>query len=277
MATLEAGVEIAPGLRFGLEQAFFFGKGSTQNGTFLQVGFQLPLGRDSGAKAGAVDAATADDDADGVANASDDCAGTVAGTRVDARGCPADADRDGVADAGDLCAATPAGARVDARGCPTDADADGVLDGLDRCPASPAGTRVDARGCARSPLADALAGGRAVLASLRFRAGTAELMAGGESTLAEIAALLLGSPQLQAEIAVFTDTRGDAGRNRALAQQRAERIVALVRERAPGLAADRLVARGYGEDAPLLGEDTAPSARRGDRVEARIRAVAATH
>jgi len=277
MATLEAGVEIAPGLRFGLEQALFFGNSSPLHGTFFQVGYQVPLANFKRAKKAQVDAAAADEDADGVANAKDECAGTAAGTQVDARGCPTDADRDGVADAGDMCAATPTGARVDPRGCPTDADADGVLDGLDQCPASPPRTRVDARGCARSPLADALVGGRAVLARLRFKPGTTELLPGGDPTLAEIGTLLLASPELSMEIAVFTDARGDAGRNRVLAQQRADRVVALVRGRVPGLAAGRLLARGYGEDTPLAAEDTAPSAWRGDRVEARVRPNAGAH
>lgn len=276
-ATLEAGIEIAGGFRLGVEHALFFGRGATLHGTFLQAGFRLPLHRGEASRnAAAEHTAVVDGDADGVPDAGDECTGTVVGTRVDARGCPIDADHDGIIDSTDLCAATPAGARVDARGCPTDADGDGVVDGLDHCPATPAGTRVDARGCARSALADALAGGRAVLASLRFRSGTADLLPGGESTLTELRGLLIASPQAQAEIAVFTDARGDAGRNRTLAQQRAERIVALVRARAPQLVDDRLLGRGYGEDAPLNGEDTAPAAWRGERVEVRIRNYAIT-
>ncbi len=271
-ATLEAGVEIAGGLRLGIEHALFLGRSATLHGTFLQAGFHLPLHRGANSRNAQADhVGVVDGDADGVPDASDECSSTVAGTRVDARGCPIDADRDGITDTTDLCAATPAGARVDGRGCPTDADGDGILDGLDHCPATPAGARVDARGCARSALADALAGGRAVLASLRFRAGTAELLPGGESTLKELAGLLTATPQALAEIAVFTDTRGDAGRNRALAQQRAEHLVALVRARSPQLGNERLLGRGYGEDAPLQGEDTAPAAWRGERVEVRIR------
>jgi OOP family OmpA-OmpF porin len=274
MVAVDAGVRLAPGLRIGLEQVIFLGAGPALHGSFLHVGFQLPWTHRTNDRAEHMRPAAADDDGDGVANAADVCQHTPQGARVDARGCPLDADRDGIADAGDLCAATPAGARVDARGCPTDTDGDGVVDGLDRCPASPAGSRVDARGCARSALADALAGGRAILASLRFQPGTTDLLPGSESTLAELAAWLIASPRQHVEIAVFTSARGDAGRNRALSQQRADQLAAMVRARIPASAAPRVAARGYGEDEPFTGEDTAPSPWRSERVEIRVRAVA---
>ncbi len=60
---------------------------------------------------------------------------------------PADSDHDGVLDTADQCPNTVAGAKVDARGCELDSDKDGVVDRLDKCPATPAGDKVDAVGC----------------------------------------------------------------------------------------------------------------------------------
>jgi len=88
-----------------------------------------------------------DADRDGVADRKDDCPGTPAGAKVDARGCPIDSDADGVPDGIDACPGTAPGWPVDARGCPIDSDGDGVPDGADRCPGTPAGTKVDAAGC----------------------------------------------------------------------------------------------------------------------------------
>ena len=59
-----------------------------------------------------------------------------------------DSDADGIPDASDLCAGSPPGARVDQAGCALDSDRDGVADGIDQCIATEEDTPVDARGCA---------------------------------------------------------------------------------------------------------------------------------
>jgi OmpA-OmpF porin, OOP family len=88
-----------------------------------------------------------DTDGDGIADLDDKCAGTPAGVKVDAMGCPIDSDKDGVADYLDKCPDTPAGVIVDEKGCPVDSDNDGVADYLDKCPNTPTGVKVDANGC----------------------------------------------------------------------------------------------------------------------------------
>jgi OOP family OmpA-OmpF porin len=100
-----------------------------------------------------------DADADGVTDPNDACPGTAAGERVDARGCPLpkDADHDGVTDNNDRCAGTPMGVAVDANGCPRDTDGDGVADNADRCASTPAGTPVDANGCPKDSDSDGVA------------------------------------------------------------------------------------------------------------------------
>jgi outer membrane protein OmpA-like peptidoglycan-associated protein len=72
-----------------------------------------------------------DADNDGVADKNDDCPGTAAGVRVNAKGCPIDKDGDGITDDLDACPEIKGSAS--AKGCP-DKDSDGIADGADKCP-----------------------------------------------------------------------------------------------------------------------------------------------
>lgn len=57
-----------------------------------------------------------------------------------------DADKDGIPDDKDDCHGTLAGVKVDKRGCPLDGDGDGVPDYLDKEPATKKGNKVDGYG-----------------------------------------------------------------------------------------------------------------------------------
>lgn len=61
-----------------------------------------------------------------------------------------DEDEDGVPDLKDNCLGTPAGAKVDAKGCPLDEDNDGIPNYRDDELNTPPGSPVDARGVAQS-------------------------------------------------------------------------------------------------------------------------------
>jgi outer membrane protein OmpA-like peptidoglycan-associated protein len=80
----------------------------------------------------------ADEDGDGIPDASDDCPREPGvGTTVAGRnGCPPDADRDGIPDASDACPRLAGAPNRDAarHGCPPDADGDGIPDASDACP-----------------------------------------------------------------------------------------------------------------------------------------------
>ncbi len=117
--------------------------------------------------------AVVDDDGDGIADESDECANTPPDVEVDENGCPLEAeapdpiavdlDADGVADEMDECLETAPGVVVDESGCaqepepplpaPTvddeenDGDGDGVVDEDDSCPQTPAGAEVGEDGC----------------------------------------------------------------------------------------------------------------------------------
>ncbi len=104
--------------------------------------------------------ANLDSDEDGVSNRADLCAGTPAGSEVDADGCAQtqlDDDGDGIANAGDSCPATPTGESVNDDGCSDsqlDDDADGVSNDADSCPATEPGASVDLHGCSNTQKGD---------------------------------------------------------------------------------------------------------------------------
>ena len=113
----------------------------------VSLGLQIPL-----TPTKPTPAPSKDSDGDGVIDSMDNCANSVSGAMVDAKGCaiPQDSDNDGVVNANDRCVGTPAGTKVDAQGCaiPKDGDNDGVVDAKDRCPTTDRGVKVDAQGCA---------------------------------------------------------------------------------------------------------------------------------
>lgn len=201
-----------------------------------------------------------DTDGDGVVDADDRCPGTPAGVRVDSRGCELDSDGDGVVDSADQCPDTPRGAPVDARGCPLDSDGDGVADYQDECPDTPAGARVDSRGCELQ--------GRIELRGVNFEVNTAQLTPGSRTQLDEVADTLRRYPEMKIEIAGHTDSSGNAAYNQTLSQRRAEAVRDYLVDE--GIAADRLQAKGYGEDKPIADNATRAGRERNRRVELEI-------
>jgi outer membrane protein OmpA-like peptidoglycan-associated protein len=239
----------------------------------------------------------ADGDLDGVLDGLDQCPDTPTGARVDAAGCPIDGDQDSVFDGIDQCPGTPAGTPVDARGCPLDSDGDGVHDGADQCPATPEGTQVDAVGCplqldtdgdgvpndrdrcpntAPGQSVDAVGcpslfvieEGRArplVLRGVRFETGRSALRPESFATLDEVAASLLANPNVRIEIAGHTDNTGSRALNQRLSLQRAQAVKAYLASK--GVRPDRMEARGYGPDRPIVPNDTPAGREQNRRVE----------
>ncbi|MEE9207925.1 MAG: OmpA family protein [Gemmatimonadota bacterium] len=209
-----------------------------------------------------------DTDGDGVFDGLDQCPDTPAGARVDSSGCPTDADGDGVFDGLDQCPDTPAGASVDENGCPSDTDGDGVLDGIDRCPSTPSGASVDENGC--TVIEAGIEQGRLVLQGIEFEFNRADIRDTSKPTLDEVAAALVGRPNLQVEIRGYTDSTGGANYNQSLSERRAESVMAYLLESAPQLDASRFSARGYGEVDPVATNDTEEGRSQNRRVEFHI-------
>lgn len=200
-----------------------------------------------------------DADGDGVVDSKDQCPGTPAGIRVDAKGCAVDSDGDGVADASDSCPGTPAGAKVDAKGCELDSDGDGVVDSRDQCPDTPAGATVDARGCAHD----------IVLKDVNFQLDSGELTAASKSTLDRVAASLKARGDIQSiEVIGHTDSSGEAAYNQSLSEKRAKAVADYLVSQ--GVDGDILRSKGMGENAPVADNKTAEGRAQNRRVELKL-------
>jgi OOP family OmpA-OmpF porin len=176
-------------------------------------------------------------------------------------GCELDTDGDGVVDSEDRCAETEPGQAVNALGCGPDGDDDAVVDPRDLCPDTRAGVEVDATGCAvDAPI---------TLPGVSFAPDSAELTAASRGVLDRVAQVLSTVPSVRVEVAGHTDSAGRAEYNRTLSQRRAESVVAYLIER--GIDADRLSARGYGEEQPVADNATPAGRASNRRVELRRR------
>ncbi|MES0873475.1 OmpA family protein [Sinimarinibacterium thermocellulolyticum] len=194
----------------------------------------------------------------------DECAIAVVDPITGRSDCGLDSDRDGVLDGLDECPATPSGSVVDARGCTldlgSDADNDGVPNDADRCPETPAGAQVDALGCV---VAQTL-----VLRGVNFENDSAVLTPESREILDGVADSLKSQPNLRVEIGGHTDSIGNDTYNDILSRQRAEAVRQYLIAR--GVAADRLVAMGYGEFKPIDSNETAEGRAKNRRVEFKL-------
>lgn len=203
-----------------------------------------------------------DSDGDGIFDEDDRCSVTPLGSRVDDSGCRIDTDGDGIFDEDDRCSGTVSGVRVDDRGCRVDTDGDGVYDEDDRCAATMMGTRVDGSGC---PVLFEPEATVVVLEGVNFETGSTTLTEGAREVLGRVALSLIGNPDVRVEVGGHTDSTGSRDSNVELSERRARAVVAhLVLQ---GVASSQLVARGYGPDQPIAGNDTASGRAMNRRVE----------
>lgn len=199
-----------------------------------------------------------------------------------------DRDHDAVPDADDLCPEVPAGVRPDSRrrGCPfvervvpeappvvveappppdPDRDRDGIANDDDRCPddAGPASSDPATHGCPRVYVtADRVV----ITQQPRFAVDRALILPASAPLLMEVAAVLEAHPEIvRIEVQGHTDDRAGDAHNLDLSQRRAESIRTWLMGR--GIAADRLVARGYGETRPLVDNATPEGRAQNRRVE----------
>jgi OOP family OmpA-OmpF porin len=173
---------------------------------------------------------------------------------------PPDSDGDGVPDSRDRCPDTPPGVAVDEHGCPLDSDGDGVPDYLDKCPDTPSGTRVDSRGC---PIEDVIR-----LEGITFEFNSDRIAADERGTLNEAVGILKRYPEIRVEVAGHTDSVGAAAYNRDLSERRARSVMEYLVS--AGIAADRMTARGYGQEAPIADNSSDEGRAMNRRVELRI-------
>jgi OOP family OmpA-OmpF porin len=177
----------------------------------------------------------------------------------DEDGCPdLDNDGDGVADTGDRCigVAEDKDGFQDEDGCPElDNDNDGVADTTDKC-ATESESRngyLDEDGCA-DEVPEKLRTLTGAPQAVAWKANTAELAPGATKLLDDVAAVLAEVKDVKVEIGAHTEDippakGGKFADNAALSQARAEAVKAYLVSK--GIEDGRLVAKGYGDTAPL--------------------------
>jgi OOP family OmpA-OmpF porin len=208
----------------------------------------------------AVAVAPVDTDGDGIPDADDKCP-TVAGT-AKYHGCPIpDTDHDGINDEEDKCPTVAGVAKY--QGCPIpDTDNDGVNDEEDKCPtvAGPASNF----GCPviEKSVVDKI---NYAAKNIFFATGSDKLLPQSSKSLTEVAKIMSDNPSLKLSIDGYTDNTGDAAKNVALSQKRADAVKAfLVNNK---VEAAHLTAAGHGSDKPLADNKTAAGRAQNRRVE----------
>lgn len=138
-----------------------------------------------------------------------------------------------------------------------DSDSDGVGDLSDLCPESTAGVAVDALGCDDTA--------RIVLRGVNFKTDSDELTVESLAILDGVSTTLAENPQIRVMVAGHTDSDGDDAYNKELSQRRAQSVVDYLSGQ--GVDGQNLVARGFGEEQPIAGNDTAEGKAANRRVE----------
>jgi outer membrane protein OmpA-like peptidoglycan-associated protein len=210
------------------------------------------------------DGDTLTDDIDECANAPEDRDGFQ-----DEDGCPdTDDDKDGLLDARDRCPHQPEDIDgfADEDGCPElDNDGDEVSDVEDSCPTAP-GPRAT-RGCPSAVRIDKAQ--IRILQRIEFGMTRAEIDPASLGVLDQVRAALAANPQIKrVRIEGHTDNVGPAQANSSLSQRRAEAVMKYLIGK--GLDPARLEAKGWGDERPLVKNDTAANRQMNRRVEFHI-------
>jgi outer membrane protein OmpA-like peptidoglycan-associated protein len=122
--------------------------------------------------------------------------------------------------------------------------------------------------CPQVPAPEArIEGARIEIAGkVSFRRSTADLEASGERVVDEVAALLVAHPEVKrVRIEGHTDGDGASASNTELSQRRADAVKQRLVSK--GVAADRLEAKGFGEDRPVASNDQPEGRDQNRRVE----------
>ena len=218
-----------------------------------------------------------DNDADGVLDPDDRCPAdpeTVNGVK-DEDGCPdaiGDADGDGLPDDVDRCKDEPEDKDgfEDEDGCPDrDNDRDGIVDLADRCPDDPevVNNHEDEDGCPDEAPRVRVSGERIeILDKVFFEVAKDIIRPVSYGILNQVARLLKQRPDIKlVQVEGHTDSQGSSAYNLDLSQRRAQAVLDYLVK--AGVAKDRMVARGFGEEVPIESNETEEGRARNRRVE----------
>jgi len=200
-----------------------------------------------------------DADNDGVVDIDDKCAGTKAGYKVDASGCPQDNDNDGIFNEDDLC--PEIAGPLSFKGCP-DTDGDGVSDKDDRCPTVKG--NIANKGCPEIPKVD-IQRITLIAGKIYFETNSDKLKLISNSSLDDLAGILQRNEAVNLTIEGHTDSDGEDAYNLTLSQKRTETVKNYLISK--GISEDRLTAIGYGETKPVADNKNAAGKAKNRRVE----------
>lgn len=115
-----------------------------------------------------------------------------------------------------------------------------------------------------------LAEAQAVLAErqIQFATGSSRITQASLPVLDRLAGILKGCGPARFEIGGHTDDRGPEAKNLAISEQRANAVVDALLAR--GVALERMVARGYGEEMPIADNATEEGRTRNRRISLRL-------
>ncbi|TNF25815.1 MAG: hypothetical protein EP329_22320 [Deltaproteobacteria bacterium] len=220
-----------------------------------------------------------DNDLDGVPDAEDKCPAEKEDQDGfdDGDGCPdPDNDKDGLDDVLDKCPneAEDKDGVMDGDGCPeTDADGDGVPDEKDKCgdrPETKNGIKDD-DGCpdTKSVDVDLAVDAIKIRKPVVFTKDTDTILATSYAILDEVAEVLRDNKYITGvRVEGHSDSEGSNEDNLRITQQQAEAVVKYLVSK--GIAAERLEAKGFGEEQPIASNMTPYGRSRNRRVEFKI-------
>lgn len=105
---------------------------------------------------------------------------------------------------------------------------------------------------------------------LNFATGSANLLEESNAQIANVAAILKAWPAVTLKFGGYTDNTGDATKNLALSQARAEAVAAAVV--ASDIATERVKGEGYGDQFPVADNATEEGRAKNRRVDVRVSA-----
>ena len=110
--------------------------------------------------------------------------------------------------------------------------------------------------------------GQVTLEGIEFDSGSDALRPSSDAALGRVAAALKDKKDLTILVQGHTDDVGDDAANKALSERRAESVIAYLQSR--GVARQRMIAVGAGQDYPVAGNDTPEGRQLNRRVEITI-------
>ena len=113
-----------------------------------------------------------------------------------------------------------------------------------------------------------LSNSKVILNNVFFDFDKSELNSASFMELDKVVELLQKNPAIRIEISGHTDDKGDVKYNQALSQKRAESVVNYLVQK--GVAKLRLIAKGYGEEQPIISNDTEEHKAMNRRTEMKV-------